>query len=195
MFAKGAFDGAIFAARRQFLLVSYRHPRYTPFEATHVDLHAQFADFLETLTFQRIYAQRYQTKAKNINAFISGASTISTAGSIAGWSLWDTYPTLWACIIAVSQIVQVIKPLMPFAKRTVALTGYIHKANNFAYEVESRWNRIWSGEPITADELRSMKTKLEALENKFFSGDEIPSHKSIMLRSNAVSRQHGGFFL
>ena len=146
-------------------------------------MYSQFAHFFETLTYQRIYAQHYQTRAKHINTWITGTSTISTAGSIAGWSLWDTYPSIWACVIAASQIVQVIKPLMPFSKRIVSLSGYIHEANNFAYEVESRWNRFMSGDPITAEELCFMKTKLEALENKFFSGDEIPSIKSISQRT------------
>lgn len=55
---------------------------------------------------------KYQRWDRTINVFLAFVS----CGSIATWAVWKEYPMFWAALIAISQVVNAVKPLFPYNK-------------------------------------------------------------------------------
>lgn len=82
-----------------------------------------------------LIVEKFQKRDRNINIFLA----LTSSGSIATWAIWNKYTLVWASIIAVSQIFNVIKPYFPYFK-------YVKELNSKTYRIETlniEFERLW----------------------------------------------------
>ena len=60
---------------------------------------------------------RYQKYDKRINICLA----IVSSSSIAAWTVWQIVPQLWAGMIAITQVIQAVKPYFPYSRYIRAL--------------------------------------------------------------------------
>ena len=82
-----------------------------------------------------ILVSKYQRRARSINIFIA----LVTSSSVAGWTIWDKYKAIWGVIIVVSQVVNIIKPYIPYTKFVNKLNSISQELNSLTVDYEKLW--------------------------------------------------------
>lgn len=85
--------------------------------------------------------EHFQKWDRGVNIFLAVASS----GSIAAWAVWQEVPMLWAGIIALSQVVNVIKPYFPYYKYVKELNAKCLRCDSMNIEFERLWGKMQSG--------------------------------------------------
>lgn len=85
-----------------------------------------------------LLVSRYQKMDRNLNIFLA----IASSGSIAVWAIWKELPLFWSSIIAISQVVTVIKPHFPYSKMIKELNSRCYKMDLLNIELERFWRRF-----------------------------------------------------
>jgi len=88
--------------------------------------------------YMELLFQRYQKRDRSISILIA----ITSSTSIATWAVWKEVPLLWAGLIALSQVITVVKPYFPFSKYIKELNTKILKAENLNLEFEKLWSKV-----------------------------------------------------
>ena len=89
--------------------------------------------------FQSLYldyqVSKYQKHDRRLNIFLA----LVSSSSIGAWAIWNEYQIIWALIIAIANIVNVVKPYFPFSK-------YIKELNEVALSMQNLhldYERLW----------------------------------------------------
>lgn len=77
----------------------------------------------------------YQKRERWTNIIIALASS----GSIATWAIWSKFPLLWAGIIALSQVISLVKPYFPYNK----YLNELQEKKNIALKINLDFERLW----------------------------------------------------
>ena len=67
---------------------------------------------------------------------------VATSSSIATWAIWKELPFLWATIIAISQVITLIKPYFLFPKYIKVFYEKTILWQNLSYEIEEIWHKF-----------------------------------------------------
>lgn len=71
---------------------------------------------LANIKFKAFYTCHLSRRAYYIGNAYSFFLAFASAASVSTWALWEKYPAIWATIVAVSQVLHVAKPYIPFIK-------------------------------------------------------------------------------
>jgi hypothetical protein len=114
------------------------------------------------------YVRDYRNALGRWVTGVAAVRAIASAGGIAAWAIWKQYAYVWACIIAVSQVVDALKNVFPFYKRREALSRWSRTLSRLFVEAQRDWDAISGGEVTDArirkmsHQLRSKKQQAEA---------------------------------
>ena len=112
---------------------------------------------------------RYQKYDKRINIWLA----IVSSSSIATWTVWHIVPQLWAGIIAVTQVIQAVKPYFPYSKYIRTL----NEKSKLLHDTNRRFERLFfniDNKKLTTDEIADQYFNLKAeAENVCFFGDDM----------------------
>ncbi len=129
---------------------------------------------LNNLKFKGFYlsfiVEKFQRWDRNINIFLA----LTSSGSIAAWAIWNQNPMIWATIIALSQVMTVIKPYFPYFKYVKELNAKCYRIENLNVEIEKLWFKITSdkiSEEDAAEEYFEIKKQMVEIFN--FNDDTI----------------------
>ena len=81
---------------------------------------------------------KFQKLDRNINIFLA----IASSGSIAAWAIWDSTSIIWGAIIAISQVITVIKPYFPYFKYAKEINSKSLKIDILNIEFEKLWYKL-----------------------------------------------------
>lgn len=109
-------------------------------------------------------------KYQKMELYSSIILAIATSSSVGAWTIWQKYPTLWVLIIAISQILFVIKPYMLFSKHVKIFNEKKIHWQNLTILIEKLWNDLNQG---YIDERLACETLFE-LKQKSLSFDNVP---------------------
>lgn len=126
-----------------------------------------------SLFYLNVYAENSYKAERRLNIILA----LTSSTSIAGWAIWSKYAFVWACIIALAQVLTAIKIYLPFAKRLEIIKTVIDEINPFYYEVESYWHKVASGE-MSEDEINTTLTKLKT---KYSDIEEKKLNESVLI--------------
>ena len=70
------------------------------------------------------YLDLYADKSYKLDKAINIVLAITSSSSIAAWAIWKQYDFVWALLIALSQVITVLKPLMPYEQRLEIVKPY-----------------------------------------------------------------------
>ena len=85
-----------------------------------------------------LLVKRYQRWERNINVFLA----IASSTSIAAWAVWKVTPIIWASIIAISQILTVVKPYFPYFKYVKEFNLKCIRLEIINIEFERLWHKL-----------------------------------------------------
>jgi len=71
---------------------------------------------------------------------------LTSTGSVAAWAIWQKCPTLWACIVGLSQVLHVAKPYIPFIKNDDAFREMSYVFERLYIEYERLWHAWEEGQ-------------------------------------------------
>ena len=106
----------------------------------------------------------FQRWDRNINIFLA----LTSSGSIAAWAIWKKYEITWGIIIAMSQIVTVIKPYFPYYKYVKELNAKSLKIENLNIEFERLWDKLQRGK-LDEDQAADIYYSLQKEGNEYFN--------------------------
>lgn len=79
---------------------------------------------------------------KRVNVFLA----ITSSSSIAAWVIWNEYGFIWALLIAISQVINAIKPHLPFSKRIESLGHLSSQLQVLFNKADYHWYKVSNGE-------------------------------------------------
>lgn len=122
------------------------------------------------------YYWYYTNDSRKWDDLISGICLLTSATSISTWYIWNKFPVLWAILIALAQIVSVLKPLFPFYSRRIAARYIYQDISALCIEAEYIWGTVDSNANETLERHLLEFTKRYAdIENRFSTPDLFPA--------------------
>ncbi|MFH2011713.1 MAG: hypothetical protein ABIJ37_03260 [Pseudomonadota bacterium] len=106
---------------------------------------------LYNIKFKALYTCECSKIAERVGRFFSLFIALASAGSIATWAVWKEIPSVWASIIAVSQVLHITKHYIPFIKNDKSLLELSYEFESLYIEFEKLWYSL-ENEKITTDE-------------------------------------------
>jgi len=110
--------------------------------------------------------RKYQIFDLWTNIFIAFA----TSSSIAAWTIWDKYSSIWILIIGISQVIMITKPYFLFPKYINVFSEKSVHWQHLAVELEKLWHNL---EEEYIDERKASDIYFE-LREKSLVFDTIP---------------------
>jgi hypothetical protein len=154
---------------------------------------------LVNVKFKCIYLGHLIHRDKRISLWINIFLAIISLSSISAWTIWKILPGLFTSLIAVSNILMVIKPILSFEKRIKELNEKIVMLEDVQFEYERLWYHF---ETKSIDENQASKTFFEIYEkqkNSLRTSNEliIGKNKKITAKSDIETdnylRNHYGY--
>lgn len=120
----------------------------------------------------------YNQHSKEIKTIIDVFIAFASSASIASWILWEKYAFLWSGIVVASQVINVIRPYLPFEKRYNICDPFILEVTLLYDSIENDWRNLniknYTDEKIVKL-LNHQKNKYTSLENKYLSKYQLPN--------------------
>ncbi len=107
------------------------------------------------------YLESSEFTDRSINIFLA----IASSSSICGWAIWQQYDFVWAFIIALSQLVTVIKRFLPYRARIKPLAGILHEFEEIMIYAELKWFDVSEGN-LTDEEVHKLQFKVKSSKSK-----------------------------
>jgi hypothetical protein len=148
--------------------------------------------FVETYGHSR-YLHKYYEKCERIDRAISIFMAIATNGSVAGWLIWKHVAWVWAVVIAVSQLINAVKGLLPYSKRKELLRDASQSYAQLVTGIEGDWHSVKSGslsEAKISKRILKFKTKQDGIENKIFQKGILPEEKRLLSEAKEDTKNH-----
>jgi hypothetical protein len=147
---------------------------------SNVSIQAQYWNEIVQLKAHVYYLGYHCRSADRWDFWVKVILAFSSSSSIAGWALWNDYSFVWAAIIAVSQVINAIKQLLPFEKRRKALTQVGHELSNLFTKAETDWYYVANGslteEDIHLKRMSLQKEKMDCV-HRLLSDIMLPAAK------------------
>lgn len=144
----------------------------------------RYWNLLKELKTHVLYLHAYASNAQAWDKSLNMLLAISSSTSIAAWAAWQSYPLVWASIIALAQVVTALKPLLPHGQRIKVISALNDSLQQIALECERGWFEVAEGvlsEKQIHDLCISLKQTASEAERKHLSGLILP-HKDKLLR-------------
>ncbi|MEG7597098.1 hypothetical protein H2659_17795 [Vibrio cholerae] len=120
----------------------------------------RYWNLLKELKAQIAYLHGYAAKDEWTDKALSIFMAIASSASIATWALWKEHQMVWACIIALSQVVTAIKPFLPYRKRLKAMSELNNQVQAIFLEAETIWYKVSEG-LLTEEEIHEETVRLK----------------------------------
>lgn len=119
-----------------------------------------WSNFIRT-KYQALYLSHFNSYIRTFDRAVNIVLAITSSGSIGGWLIWKEYPYVWASILGVSQLINLVKPHLPYLKdkEQLAETYIFYETLHLDYE------RLWMEVEDTENE-SSLTDKYFQLKDK-----------------------------
>lgn len=122
------------------------------------------------------YYWYYTNDSRMRNDLVSGICLLTSATGISAWYIWKRFPILWAILIALAQIVSVLKPLFPFYSRLIAARYIYQDIAALCIDAEYIWITVDSSATEDLEKhLREFTKRYTDIENRFSTPDLFPA--------------------
>ena len=128
--------------------------------------------------YRLIYISEYYNQCVWVQRLINVILAITSSGAVAAWAVWQEFPVVWAGVIAVSQVITAVKPLLPYEKRIATIYDMINQLTGICNEIEAKWYYVANGS-LSEEDINDLSYKFEKkwsdVETKNLKGDSIPA--------------------
>ncbi|MEQ9442396.1 MAG: hypothetical protein RIG62_25375 [Cyclobacteriaceae bacterium] len=114
--------------------------------------------------YQAIYLCYFNSYLRTIDRVLIIITTVSSSGSIGGWLIWTHVPYLWASILGVAQLINIIKPLLPYLKDKEQLSETYIFYETLHLDYEKLWIEFEASEDVNAASKKYFELKEKELQ-------------------------------
>jgi len=115
------------------------------------------------------YIREYRNSLSRWVTATAVIRAVASSGSIAAWVIWKRFAFIWAAIIALSQLADVLKDVFPFYKRRAALSRWVRQLDRMFVFAQRDWEDIAGGR-CTEQQIRKLlhqlRSRKQTLESK-----------------------------
>lgn len=94
---------------------------------------------MANIKFKAIYTGECSRLAERAGRSYSFFLSFASASSVAAWAIWQQVPWLWAGIVALSQVLHIAKPYLPFMKHDKDFLEMSFELEYLYLEYERLW--------------------------------------------------------
>jgi hypothetical protein len=131
------------------------------------------------------YLQIYQERDQAILRYISIFTAVTSSSSIAAWAIWQNASWLWATIIALSQVLNVISSFLPYKQREKTLRLVLPQIHTLLLDCEDSYDEVSKGE-LTDKQIHRQtmahKRQLSSLSDQLYNCG-LPQRKSYLKKA------------
>ncbi|MBO7670748.1 MAG: hypothetical protein J6S60_09190 [Oscillospiraceae bacterium] len=150
-----------------------------------------FWSTLHDLNFKKLYLEKYHSHATRIDAVISAVAALASAGSISAWTIWQKLPLIWGIILMIVQVLQIVRPFLPYSRRLAALKYFIPEIRHLVLDVETEWYRAeLSDSPDYITVLHTFRKRYISLECEYLGSDPLPDIKHLRSAAEKDALNH-----
>ena len=146
-----------------------------------------FADLVRDARYIDLCHARTEMIDRGLNMF----SAIAASTAIATWAVWKEHAMVWGTIIAASQVLQTIKPFIPYNRRLKGLSSLSPELHALAITAEGDWFKIANG-ALTEEEIQACYIKLKRkaldLSTKHFPNSTMPQNAKLIGRADKIAQ-------
>jgi len=145
------------------------------------------------IKFDLFYLGEYIDHSEKCDNLINLITAITSSGSIAAWALWGSLKFVWSSIIALSQVINAIKPHLPYIKRIKLLNSQCSELSKLFIEYDHLWlkvkNHDFTDEEIN-DHIKDIRIKKDKIDDKFMIHITLPKKNNITNRATINYNQY-----
>lgn len=149
-----------------------------------VNAQTQYWYNFATIKNNSIYINRYHAKVEKFDRKLKIFTAITSSSSIAAWAIWKDWSFVWSIIIAASQILTAVKPLLPFKERLRALSLFGTELDALALAAEEGWFAVSHGR-LTDEEIHkktmALKKKVHTAQYTAFRNMSLPEDANLLI--------------
>lgn len=153
----------------------------------HINTQNRYWDVFATIKRDAVYINRCHGSVEAIDRGISMFSAVMASTAIAGWAIWSQYSFGFGLAIAASQVLNAVKPYLPYKARLKALSNLGPDLDALALTAETDWFKVSRG-MLRDDEIHglamTLKKKSQQAQNKHCKGMSIPDSKRHLAFAN-----------
>jgi hypothetical protein len=139
------------------------------------------------------YINEYINQTQHISRFINCFLAVTSSSSIGAWIIWEKYAFIWGAIIAVSQVLNVIKQFLPYESRLNHLPDLKNELDFLSLDMEKNWFNVaegkWTNRKIH-NKYIEIKTKKAEISQKYLSRKPIPDKRMLLFLAKEKSRNY-----
>jgi hypothetical protein len=128
---------------------------------------------LVNVKFKCIYLGHLISRNQKISLWINIFLAVVSLSSFSAWTIWNIMPGLFTTLVAVSNILMVVKPLLSFDKRIKELSEKLARLEDIQFEYEKLWYHLLTNEISEKDAGKKFFEIYEKQKNSLRTTSEI----------------------
>lgn len=143
------------------------------------------------------YLLRYQIAQEKYERRVNMFLAVASNGSIATWAIWNwekwSLDWVWPLIIALSQLVNAVRPYFPYQQRMRAISAMTRELEELALYAEHKWYAVSEGqltdEQIHEEVIGLRRRKVKA-EQTHFGSSPLPHNNAFLEEAENQARTY-----
>ncbi len=136
------------------------------------------------------YLDEYFAQTEATNKRINMAVAAISSVSMGTWAVWQEHQTVWAALIAASQVFNAIKAYFPYKKRLEILPGLRRDLEEVFLFTDRRWYDVAESK-LTSQQIHKLhcdiKEKKARIRNKHLGSNILPNLKDYMDKAEELA--------
>ena len=158
-----------------------------------MDMQKRYWHEMVQTKFTMYYIDFYHENSVKIDRRMNMFLAIVACGSIAGWAVWNQLAIIWACFVALSQVLNAIKPYLPYSKRVEGLLKYNNDIGLLYAKMEYDWLYVSNGK-LTEDEINDLLLKyiseIIAFPGKYLVDDYLTKNEKCREKADDLTNNY-----
>lgn len=117
---------------------------------------------------------------------------IASSSSIGAWVVWKDFSSVWAGIIAFSQVVSAINPYLPYKNQIKSYSAILHELEELMIQSEFKWHAISEGN-LTENEINKARFEIRTAKQKSLKKHiqtTIPNDRRLHAKAESSARDY-----
>ncbi|EJB8506688.1 hypothetical protein MW364_004948 [Vibrio parahaemolyticus] len=148
----------------------------------------KYWNLLKELKTHSLYIQNFAIEQSRKERTLNIILAITSSTSIAAWAIWKDYAFVWGVIIAISQVITAVKPILPYKKRLDALNALGDSIAKLSLVAERDWYYVAEGQWTEHDihtKWAELREKSLAAEKKCLGNLTLPRNKKALKQAES----------
>lgn len=145
------------------------------------------------LIYQKYYYDEYLRNSSRYEKILNIVTSVASSASIASWLLWQKYGVIWAVIVAISQIINIVKPYFRLSEHVCLLTLLQPELAKIVTEMGVEWDMFTkkTSDKIIFKAMGKAEKQFNELEARYI----VPLHLSTKKKCQNLAEKYRDNYL